>query len=410
MNSPSHEQHVQDSPSISTKSRATPLATPTQTRQTKVQFANSSTYLSYELGQAVKALPPLYTRLLAGSISLAIFGTVAWAAIFKIDDTADAPGTIVPSEYVKPITAMAEGKIKSIAPQGRLVKAGDVVFEVDTTLTQNKIKDTKEDIKNLQAEISKIKSNSFLGKREEEKKINEQIVLKTKQLQFVDKKIGRAPIAYDPYFNGDKINKELERKETILSEIKILKRELKSLRYQDYSGASGNTSKVGDIRQTISQKNKELDQLNYDLQNATIKAPVPGRVYNIEVSKSQGHIQKGKSVLSISPDGKPLVMFAEVKPKDRKSIYSGMAVKVKLESDQYKKADLVPGKLIDIGVNTIKPEGKSSYYEATIKLDNPQELQPGTRATAMIIKGRRTILQKVLAPIMNTADDAATGL
>ena len=55
------------------RSKLTLAATPTQARQTKQQFANSNSYLSFELGKAVQALRALYTRLLAGSISLAHF-------------------------------------------------------------------------------------------------------------------------------------------------------------------------------------------------------------------------------------------------------------------------------------------------------------------------------------------------
>ena len=51
-------------------------SSPAQARQTKQQFATPEDYLSYELGKAVQELPPLYTRLLAGSISLMVFGAI----------------------------------------------------------------------------------------------------------------------------------------------------------------------------------------------------------------------------------------------------------------------------------------------------------------------------------------------
>lgn len=414
MNSPSHEQHVQDSPSISTKSRATPLATPTQTRQTKVQFANSSTYLSYELGQAVKALPSLYTRLLAGSISLAIFGTIGWAAVFELDDVADASGTIVPSESEKPITAMIEGQIKTITPRGQIVKEGDILLSLDTAPTQQKIKRTEKEIEQINKGIREIKSDSIQGREGEAKKIKADILLRKRNLASIDAQLKNMPLPYTSklqMFRLERTERLQKEKDQNTTELKKLEEDLKGLNNRDFAGASGSTSNLGTLEQNKSQKEKEIEHLRQELENSTIKAPVAGRIYNLKVSKSQGYIQKGEQVLSISPSGKPLVMFAKIQPKDRDSIHSGMAVKVKLESDKLKKADLVSGKLIDIGANIIKPEeDEPPYFEATIKLDNSQKLQPGTRATAMIITGRRTILQKILAPIMNTAEDAATGL
>ncbi|MBD2741739.1 hypothetical protein [Coleofasciculus sp. FACHB-1120] len=42
----------------------------------------------------MQELPPLYTRLLAGSISLLVFGAIAWAHYSQVDEVAVAPGDI----------------------------------------------------------------------------------------------------------------------------------------------------------------------------------------------------------------------------------------------------------------------------------------------------------------------------
>lgn len=65
-------------------------SSPAKARQIRQQFANPEDYLSYELGKAVQELPPLYTRLVAGSISLLVFGALAWAHFSKVDEVATA--------------------------------------------------------------------------------------------------------------------------------------------------------------------------------------------------------------------------------------------------------------------------------------------------------------------------------
>ncbi|WP_204105136.1 MULTISPECIES: hypothetical protein [Spirulina sp. CCY15215] len=47
-------------------------ASPPQARQTKEQFAHPEDYLSFESGKALQELPPLYSHLLAATISLLV--------------------------------------------------------------------------------------------------------------------------------------------------------------------------------------------------------------------------------------------------------------------------------------------------------------------------------------------------
>ncbi len=102
------------------------------TRHTKAKFANPDDYLSYELGQAIQELPPLYTRLLAGSITLLVLGTLGWAYSSKVDEVAIAPGKLVPSQSLRPIRALQDGIIEQVK-----VKAGQKVTKGQTLLQQN---------------------------------------------------------------------------------------------------------------------------------------------------------------------------------------------------------------------------------------------------------------------------------
>ncbi|QYO64383.1 hypothetical protein [Leptolyngbya sp. 7M] len=62
-----------------------------QARQTRQQFVSPEDYLSYELGKAVRELPPLYTRLLAGTLSVLVFGAIGWAHFSKVDAVHASP-------------------------------------------------------------------------------------------------------------------------------------------------------------------------------------------------------------------------------------------------------------------------------------------------------------------------------
>ena len=133
---------------------------PAQSRQTKQRFAEPKDYLSYELGKAVKELPPVYTRLLAGSISLMVFGAIAWAYCSQVDEVATAPGELIPTVQVRPVQSLDGGIIRAVkVKEGDRVKQGDTLIELDAAIAQAEIdrleksaKLTREDIARLEAE------------------------------------------------------------------------------------------------------------------------------------------------------------------------------------------------------------------------------------------------------------------
>jgi HlyD family secretion protein len=136
------------------------ISSPAHARQTKEQFANPEDNLSYELGKAVQELPPLYTRLLAGGISLLVFGTIAWAHFSKVDEVAVAPGELIASLQVRPVRSLGGGNIRLVTvKEGDRVAKGDVLIERDPDLPQTEVdrlaksaKLIREDLGRLDAE------------------------------------------------------------------------------------------------------------------------------------------------------------------------------------------------------------------------------------------------------------------
>ncbi|KZL49066.1 hemolysin D [Nodularia spumigena CENA596] len=131
-----------------------------QARQTKEQFAKPEDQLSYEVGKAVQELPPLYTRVLAGTLSLVVFGAIAWANFSQIDEVAIAPGELIASTKVRPVTSLGGGSILKVnVEEGDHVTKDQVLIQRDTDLKQTDVtrlaqsaKLISEDLGRLQAE------------------------------------------------------------------------------------------------------------------------------------------------------------------------------------------------------------------------------------------------------------------
>jgi HlyD family secretion protein len=133
-----------------------------QARQTKERFAKPEEQLSYELGKAVQELPPLYTRLLAGTISMVIFGAISWAHFSEIDEVATAPGELIASTQVRPVTALGNGSILAVkVKEGDRVTKDQVLIQRDPNFQQTDVnrlakssKLIEDDLQRLQAERS----------------------------------------------------------------------------------------------------------------------------------------------------------------------------------------------------------------------------------------------------------------
>jgi HlyD family secretion protein len=136
------------------------VANAAQARLTKQRFARPEEQLSYELGKAVQELPPLYTRLLAATISLLVFGAIAWAYKSEVDEVAVAPGELIPSTQVRPLRAIGAGSIVSVkVKEGDTVKKGQVLIERDPSLPQTNVDSLtkqadliQQDLRRLEAE------------------------------------------------------------------------------------------------------------------------------------------------------------------------------------------------------------------------------------------------------------------
>ncbi|HIK04246.1 MAG TPA: HlyD family efflux transporter periplasmic adaptor subunit [Trichormus sp. M33_DOE_039] len=136
------------------------LANAAQARQTKQVFARPEDQLSYELGKAVKELPPLYTRLLAGTICFVVFGAIAWAGFSEIDEVAVAQGELIASTQVRPVTSLGNGEIVAInVEEGDRVTKDQILIQRNPELKQTDVtrlaKSTtliQEDLQRLQAE------------------------------------------------------------------------------------------------------------------------------------------------------------------------------------------------------------------------------------------------------------------
>jgi HlyD family secretion protein len=136
-----------------------------QARQTKQRFAKPEEQLTYELGKAVQELPPLYTRLLAGTMSVIVFGAIAWAHFSQVDEVATAPGELIASTQVRPVTSLGGGSIVAVRVQeGDRVTKGQVLIQKDPDLQKTDVARLSQSTRLIQDDLQRLDAERTGGK------------------------------------------------------------------------------------------------------------------------------------------------------------------------------------------------------------------------------------------------------
>src|SRR5262249_12409505 len=104
--------------------------------------------------------PPSPTGRALGAIILALFcAAIAWASIGTVDIVATAPGKIIPSGRTKLIQPFETGVVRAIhVRDGQSVKAGEVLIELDPTMSKAEFEHIKSDLVAAQLDVARYRA------------------------------------------------------------------------------------------------------------------------------------------------------------------------------------------------------------------------------------------------------------
>lgn len=366
---------------------------PTQVRQTKQQFATPDRDLSYELGKAVRALPPVYTRALLVCLCLTVFSAIAWAALSKVDEVAVAEGKIGFSEEVSPVRSLSGGTIEAInVREGQRINQNDVLLVL-------RAEDVQKRIKNLEQQSLKIRENRVIYSfqaREELKGIENRL------------KYARANVR----FKGYQEFKDVDPSVIPLPDLEAAK-EVESLNNSIKVKRLEFSKNMQAYDQDLKRLEGEIEQGKAQAQQATMKSPVSGTVYELKVTPGQATVQPGQDLLSILPDGANLLLKVNVLNRDIGFVRPGMKVKVKLATFPFQEFGIVRGTVQQISPNSVVDEKLGLVFPTRIEIEQEaikvrgQEVRisPGMAATGEIVLRRKSILSFLVEPVTKRFDE-----
>jgi len=397
------------------------LDTPTRLSH-EVQFLPAALALQ---DQPVHPAP----RYVLWTIMLFALLALLWSIFGEIDVVATATGKIVATGKSKTIQPSEVAVVKSIrVHDGQLVKAGDVLVELDTSVTGADIKRLKSDL--LAAEVDSARATALIesiqtGKepgslaghipqaaseqelaaqrwlqgqyqelRSSLEQIDAEVEQRSAEIQSTKATLASLqktlPIArrlaedyqqmleqqYVPrhsYLEKQQALLDQERdmavQQSRLAEVSASKKEAERRR-QVLLAQTRRT--MLDLQQQSEQKTASLVQeLNKAEQRnhlMSLTAPVDGTVQQLAVHTIGGVVTAAQPLMVIAPSDQPVEVEAMFENKDIGFVRPGQAVTVKVETFTFTKYGTVDGEVLSVSNDAIEDEKRGPIYSSRIRL------------------------------------------
>ncbi len=269
-----------------------------------------------------------------------------------------------------------EAKIVYLPPEGTVIKAGDLVVELDSTNILTRIKDTDERIVAAESEIVRTKSQHESALRDLEVELSK-LWLAYEQAKL-KAKVPNEVVSRREYQEAQlALEKSKTEYENHLNKIEQRKRE-----------------QAAELQVKTIEKAKldvQLDRAKSNLDGMRIKAPTDGMVLYNDHWNERRKIQVGDVVwggfpIAQLPDLTEMEVLAQVNEVDGPRLSIGAKAEVKLDSYPDK---VITGRIKDISQTAIKASwmAKAKIFRVTISLDQTlmEIMKPGMSAQVSVV-------------------------
>jgi hemolysin D len=370
--------------------------------------------------EIVETPPRPAGRIIAFCLMLFFAIALLWACIGSVDIIATAPGKIIPTGRTKVIQPLESGVVHAIHVQdGKKVKAGDVLIEIDTTVSASERDRLKNDYMQAMLDTARLKAALHLDsdpvKRfsAPEGATNVQIELQKSQLanqvdeirarlsdldhQIAQNTGNRDAVASTitkltdsiPYLEkraqarkyllnkgyGSKLDsltieqdliehqQELQVQKGRLAEAEGAVEARKQQRRQAEDEYKHSILKdLAEAEQKSTSLHEQLLQAAQKYRLQTLTAPVEGTVQQLAVHTEGGVVTPAQILMSIVPADSKLEIEAMVSNKDIGFVHAGEDAEIKIDTFNFTRYGLLQGKVQSVSQDAIvreKPTDRS---------------------------------------------------
>jgi len=405
------------------------------------------------------------------TVALLFILAISWMMFAELDQVVRAEAVVEPSGKVQTVQARYQGKVSSISAEvGQRVDTGDVLFQLDDSDLDSKILQNLTFIEAAEAELARLVLESrgqtewvidqnlgseitrleqkalFLARqseRESEDGLIRQQILRLRSsiaesnaridsarrrlsLLQEEKQIYEPLVAegIEPRIRLLDLDGKLEDSENTMTvealsikskEIEI--EELEQRRVQSsLSFKAESRQRASEVRQRLEQSLAERSGLVDRLDAVSLTAPISGTVTAVYPPGVGAVVASGEALAEIIPDSDSFLVKAKLLPKDISTVTPGQVARVSFVAYDFSKYGVLEAEVVEIAQNTTETDRGEIYYDAWVRtLENTfgksgitPKIIPGMIAQVDILGEKRSVMEYVLSPILQTTSKALT--
>nr|WP_210730614.1 HlyD family type I secretion periplasmic adaptor subunit [Roseibacterium persicicum] len=165
-------------------------------------------------------------------------------------------------------------------------------------------------------------------------------------------------------------------------------------------------AELREIRVAEEETRQRVADLERRMAELELRAPVAGRIIGLQIFGPQAVLRAADPVAYLVPEGRPLVISAQVPATDVDQVFLGQDVTLRFPAFDLRNIPDLVGRVSQISADTFADETTGvSFYRAEIMLDEgeiarlaPRELLPGMPVETFIRTRDRTPLSYLLEP------------
>ncbi|MBI3353922.1 MAG: HlyD family type I secretion periplasmic adaptor subunit [Nitrospirae bacterium] len=152
----------------------------------------------------------------------------------------------------------------------------------------------------------------------------------------------------------------------------------------------------------------------YEFERLT--SPVDGAVHGLSTYTIGGIVTPAQPIVTIVPEGTPLIIEATVLNKDIGFVKVGQEAEVKFDTFPFQKYGTIKGKVLSVSPDAFDDEKLGPVYKMKVSLEKlsmivdgrDASVSPGMTVIAEIKTGKRRIIEFFLSPIVKYSNESLT--
>lgn len=419
--------------------------------------------------EVLETPPSPMGRKLLWSLIVLVICILLWSIFGHVDEVAIAPGKVIPAGNVKVVQAEDKGVIKAIyAKDGQAVKKGDLLLELDTTMTAADVARIKKEVAYYSLEIDRLlaeqQGGSFVPKKYleiEDRDMQFQMSLYQSRLIEYQVKLAAAEANirqsyaslasaranYSMYVSLYDIAKEKEQRveylvsQNAVSTFTLFEHKSKRIELEQniavqtaeiarLEGAIAQSQEAAaairaernrDITSKLVEDRKQLQAYAEELKKAEEKdrlsriiAPIDGRVGQLAVHTVGGIVTPAQPLMEVVPGDTELQVEAWIANKDVGFVKKGQEAEVKVETFSFQKYGTVGAHVVEVSPDAVEDKEKGRVYRVLLSLDKSSFtinndivlLASGMTATGEIKIKQKRIIEFFLDPFRRYQSEA----